>query len=122
MTEVSSIHAVATRLRRMARPPYCDTTVAPSQATAAPAAKPQSKSGLIIQLLARPAGATLDQLVSATGWLPHTARAAMTGLKRKGHALTSEKTEGGPRIYRVVTNAVQIPIAIDDAGAAEPAA
>lgn len=122
MTEVTSIHAVATRLRRMARPPYCDTAVAPTPATAAPVVKPQSKSGLVLDLLARPEGTTLDQLVSATGWLPHTTRAALTGLKKKGHALTSDKTEGGPRIYRMVTNAVQIPIAIDDAGAAEPAA
>lgn len=121
MTEVTSIHAVATRLRRMARPPYCDAAVASAPAAAAPVAKPQSKSGLVLDLLARPAGATLDQLVSATSWLPHTTRAALTSLKKKGHVLTSDKAEGGQRIYRVVSNAVQIPINVDRTGAAEPA-
>ena len=35
-------------------------------------------------------------------WLPHTTRAALTGLKKKGHAVTSDKVEGRVRIYRVV--------------------
>ena len=45
-------------------------------------------------------GATLDEMVTATGWLPHTTRAALTGLKKKGHQLTSEKTDGVRR-YRI---------------------
>ena len=122
MTEVTSIQSVATRLRRMARPPYCDAALSPSQADVALVTKPQSKSGLVLDLLARPEGATLDQLVSATGWLPHTTRAALTGLKKKGHALTSDKAEGGRRIYRVITNAAQSTMAVDDTRVVESTA
>ena len=55
--------------------------------------KPQSKSTLVLMMLQRPDGATLDELVAATGWLPHTARAALTGLRKKGHAVTSDKVD-----------------------------
>lgn len=72
---------------------------APSTATVLePAAKPETKSARVIALLQRKEGATLEEMVTATGWLPHTTRAAMTGLKRKGHTITSVKA-GGVRRY-----------------------
>jgi hypothetical protein len=60
----------------------------------APAATKQSKRGLVVGLLQRPGGATLDELVAATGWLPHTTRAALTGLRKKGHAVAKSKRDG----------------------------
>lgn len=63
--------------------------------------KPTSKQALVIGLLSRSQGATLDDLVTATGWLPHTTRAALTGLRKKGFALDSEKPADGPRVYRI---------------------
>ncbi len=39
-----------------------------------------TKQARVIALLERDSGATLDELVAATGWLPHTTRAALTGL------------------------------------------
>ena len=59
-----------------------------------------NKSDLVIGLLQRAGGATLDELVAATDWLPHTTRAALTGLKKKGYELTSEKADGVRR-YRI---------------------
>src|SRR5208337_2393059 len=47
-------------------------------------------------------GATIDELIDATGWLPHTTRAALTGLRKRGFALAidrSEKKRGS--IYRI---------------------
>lgn len=84
----------AKRPRKMAR----DRNPA---ATPEPGPKAQTKTDLVLELLSRSAGATLDQLVTATGWLPHTARAALTGLKKKGHAITSDKPQGEPRVYRI---------------------
>jgi hypothetical protein len=55
----------------------------------------------VLDLLRRPEGATLDDLVAATSWLPHTTRAALTGLKKKGHVISSEKRDGVRR-YRIV--------------------
>ena len=80
------------RPRKMARDPEA--------APLAPTEPRVNKSDLVIGLLQRLGGATLDEMVTATGWLPHTTRAALTGLKKKGHQLTSEKTDGVRR-YRI---------------------
>jgi len=63
--------------------------------------KRQTKTAEVLAMLERVEGATLDQLIAATTWLPHTARAAMTGLKKKGHVITSDKPAGGVRTYRI---------------------
>ena len=93
--------------RRFARQPKSQesSTIAKVEASTpspftAPSPKPATKAATILDLLRRDEGATLDQLVSATGWLPHTTRAALTGIKRKGHMLSSEKMDG-VRTYRV---------------------
>jgi hypothetical protein len=52
-----------------------------------------SKVASVIALLKRPDGATLAEMVDATGWLPHTTRAALTGLKKKGHIITKDKRD-----------------------------
>ena len=36
-----------------------------------------------------------------TGWLPHTTRAALTGLRKRGYAVRREKLEGGSSVFRV---------------------
>lgn len=70
------------------------------------AAQPRvNKSDFVIGLLHRPSGVTLDEMIAATGWLPHTTRAALTGLKKKGHLVTSEKAEG-VRHYRIESSKV----------------
>ena len=62
-----------------------------------------TKTELVLGMLRRAEGTTLDQMVVATGWLPHTTRAALTGLKKKGHVVTSEKLDG-VRNYRVAAS------------------
>ena len=65
-------------------------------------AAPKGKLGALISLLKRPEGATIDAMVTATGWQTHSVRGAMSGaLKKKlGLTIASEKTEAG-RIYRI---------------------
>jgi hypothetical protein len=46
--------------------------------------RPGSKQGQVIQMLSGPVGASLTALNEATGWLPHTTRAAWTGLRKRG--------------------------------------
>lgn len=75
----------------------------------APATRPSdaarvTKAGQVLAMLQRPEGASLEDLVALTGWLSHTARAALTGLRKKGHRVTSEKTEGGARMYRIIAD------------------
>jgi DNA-binding transcriptional regulator PaaX len=55
-------------------------------------------------MLQREHGASLDELVAAMGWLPHTTRAALTGLRKKGYLIASEKVEDVRR-YRIAGEA-----------------
>jgi hypothetical protein len=67
-----------------------------------PVPRDGSKQALMISLLRRGQGASLGDLAAATGWLPHTTRAALTGLRKKGHALTREKRQDSTSVYRIV--------------------
>ena len=60
-----------------------------------------SKQALVIGMLSEKSGATLEALVEATGWLPHTTRAALTGLRRRGF-LIDRAREGNASVYRIV--------------------
>jgi hypothetical protein len=56
----------------------------------------------VVKMLCRPEGATIDALVKATGWLPRTTRAALTGLRKRGYAIGRSRTkEGGSSVYRL---------------------
>lgn len=63
----------------------------------APAELRVTKQSLVIGLLKRDGGATLDDMVVATGWLPHTTRAALTALRKKGHEIAKDKIDGATR-------------------------
>jgi hypothetical protein len=56
-----------------------------------------TKQALLLELISREGGVTLEELTSATGWLPHTARAAITGLRKRGHDVQRERVEGVSR-------------------------
>jgi hypothetical protein len=60
--------------------------------------RPGSKQAIIVDLMMLPKGATLDDLIKATDWLPHTTRAALTGLRKRGYAV--ERTRGEDKITR----------------------
>lgn len=81
--------------RRITRKPAPAPSISPT-----PAIKVRKRDQLAALLL-RDEGATLDQMIAATGWLPHTTRAALTGLKKRGHGIDSDKIEG-VRTYRAV--------------------
>jgi hypothetical protein len=65
-----------------------------------------SKRALIIALLQRAEGATLNDLIAATGWLPHTTRAALTGLRKTGLTIQRSRPEQtAVSIYRIMPTA-----------------
>ena len=97
------------RPRRMAReadgavPPGAEAASvneASSVADVVPAPRAPSKIDAVLALLRREDGATLAEMVEATGWLPHTTRAALTGLRKKGHVLARDK-RGNVTCYRI---------------------
>ena len=65
-----------------------------------------TKEERVVGLLRRPEGATLAQIVEATGWQPHTVRGAFAGAlkKKRGLAVTSTKEAGGERVYRIAAD------------------
>ena len=84
------------RKRRMAREPAAAETSSP-----APARTPRtSKNDIVTALLRRPEGATLEDMITATGWLPHSTRAVLTGLRKKGHVINKSK-RGDVTCYRI---------------------
>jgi len=64
---------------------------------AAPPAASITKIAQVIALLDRAEGSSLDEMVVATGWLPHTTRAALTGLRKKGYEIARTTVEGVTR-------------------------
>ncbi len=60
-----------------------------------------TKSETIFKLLCRKTGATLAQLVKATGWKTPSVHAALTGLRKKGHEITRDKTMKGVTFYSI---------------------
>jgi len=57
-----------------------------------------TKIAAVIELLHGSNGVTLVELVANTGWLPHTARAALTGIRKRGYAVVIDRADKGARI------------------------
>jgi hypothetical protein len=106
-TNPSKVAATPNRTRSTKRSAPAEQSKPAPAIAVAPAAskthltKPPSKQDRLAALLVRNEGASLDQIVVATGWLPHTTRAALTGLKKKGYVVSSDKIDG-LRTYRAV--------------------
>ena len=68
-------------------------------------ARSDSKQAKLIEMLERPDGATIEEIVKKFQWQPHTVRGAIAGaLKKKlGLPVQSEKVEGRGRIYRIAS-------------------
>ena len=64
------------------------------------------KSELVKKLLRRGKGASLAELQDATGWQPHSIRAFLSGLRKKGEVLTKEERKSGETAYRVAAGKV----------------
>ena len=74
------------------------------EAAAASSRKPRvgSKLGSVLDMLSADAGATIGELTAATGWLEHSTRAALTGLRRRGYGLSLTRRErAGASVYRI---------------------
>lgn len=82
-------------------PVQADSKVFDAPAAAGP--RPGSKLEAVVNLLRRPEGATVDDIMAATNWQAHSVRGAISGsVKRKlGLQVTSEIEEGRGRVYRI---------------------
>jgi hypothetical protein len=78
----------------------------PTETEAAPKTRTPregTKQATLIAMLRAPDGATIEEIMAATGWQSHTVRGAMAGaLKKKlGLEVTSEKVENRGRVYKL---------------------
>ena len=79
-------------------------TPAPLKAIAAqPKQRAGTKQAMLIEMLRRPEGGNMEEIMAATGWLAHTARGAMSGAlgKKLGLVVTSEKDAVRGRVYKL---------------------
>jgi Protein of unknown function (DUF3489) len=67
------------------------TSGAPAALTTAP--REGTKMARVVGLLQRDRGATLAEIIAATNWLPHTTRAALTGLRKRGYVVTLDRSD-----------------------------
>lgn len=62
----------------------------------------ETKTAILRKLLSRKAGADLAALQSATGWQPHSVRAAMSGLRKAGYTIDrADPAKPGGTVYRI---------------------
>jgi len=83
--------------------PAPDAPAGPETAPKTPTPREGTKQATLIAMLRAPDGATIEEIMAATGWQSHTVRGAMAGaLKKKlGLEVTSEKVDGRGRVYRL---------------------
>lgn len=83
-----------------------------------PAQKPSpSKAEQVRKLLGRSRGATVDEIIAATTWKPHSVRAFLSGIRKSGSNLAREERKNGTTSYRIVKPEQQ-PASADAAKAA----
>ncbi len=91
-------------IRKQGRTRSPNKRIAKPAAKAAKAPRSASKQDRLIEMLKRPDGATIAEVVEALAWLPHTVRGVIAGaLKKKlGLKVESEKVDPRGRTYRIV--------------------
>jgi hypothetical protein len=96
-----SLHITAAGLKLIGVETEVEVDIGGTEGSPEVAASPArlTKAALLRTLLQRPGGAVMTELTEATGWLPHTVRAALTGLRKKGHPV-ERGTRDGKACYR----------------------
>lgn len=61
----------------------------------------QRKSEIVERLLSRKSGATATEIAAATAWQPHSVRAYLSGLRKKGSVVSREDRRDGTKAYRL---------------------
>lgn len=63
-----------------------------------------SKADRLLMMMRTGTGASLEEMTEATGWQPHTVRAAMTGLRKRGFAI-ERHIEGNTTVWSIAAEA-----------------
>lgn len=81
------------------------TATASTPPALGPATRSESKKVRLIAMLRQPDGSTIAAISAALGWQAHTTRAAITGLRKAGHAVETAKHADSSigLIYRIAS-------------------
>lgn len=101
LTGIKEQGAAVSVSRTARRKPKVSDIAPPTPVVAKPAPLPTRKKSLIEAMVRRREGCTVSELTAATGWQEHSLRAAITGLRKAGHSIDRDKTDG-PSRYRIV--------------------
>ncbi len=82
------------RNRRAERKP---SRTMPKGRASPPAVRRDTKQALLVDLLKRKKGATIEAIVETLGWQPHTVRAALTRLRQLGFQIERVREDGVSR-------------------------
>jgi hypothetical protein len=83
------------------KPPSEGADLATANVPGADRPRASTKRAVLIGMLERPEGASVAEIGQRLGWLPHTVRAAMTGLRHAGREVTRSKDATGQSVYRL---------------------
>lgn len=99
----ANIQSVTKAIANPGQKRQAKTASSPANASK-PIQKVPSKTDALVAMLSRDTGATIADMMSASGWMAHSVRGFMAGALRKrlGHMVSSEMTGAG-RVYRIVT-------------------
>ena len=78
-----------------------DADLATANAPSADRPRASTKRAVLMGMLERPGGASVAEIGQRLGWLPHTVRAAITGLRHAGREVTRSKHATGRSVYRL---------------------
>lgn len=66
----------------------------------------ETKSEAVKFLLRRARGATINEIMQATGWKPHSCRAFLTGVRKSHGELVKQERSDGKTAYRIASDAI----------------
>jgi hypothetical protein len=101
----TAIRRVWAGLKKLPAPPRGENRPVGKKAKPDTAAgRADSKQAQVIAMLRGSKGATIDALVEATGWQPHSVRGLISGAlkKRLGLKVKASDSSAGQRVYRIV--------------------
>jgi len=95
------VHGKPEQTRSRSKPTSGRTDVATGRVSGANQSPASTKRAKLIAMLARPEGVSIAEIGQRLGWLPHSVRAAITGLRQAGRAVTRSKDADDRSVYRL---------------------
>jgi len=99
--DAAAVHGKPKQARPRSKPVAPRADLASASGSGAHQPPASTKRAKLIAMLERPDGASVAEIGQRLGWLPHTVRAAITGLRRAGRAVTRSKDADDRSVYRL---------------------